>query len=160
VGTVGTLEEHRATCQFTLLPCPKECKDDFDKVKTFMRKELDEHLKKDCPNRDYICEYCGEEGTYFTIMEVHDAICEKVIPCYIHGCRKTMLRKLIDEHVKTDCEFVIVPCKYRKLGCKTKLKRKDMSAHERDDSLHLHMAIDEVNFLKSEPHSIALTRIS
>ena len=26
VGTVGTLEKHVATCKFTLLPCPKECR--------------------------------------------------------------------------------------------------------------------------------------
>ncbi len=28
VGTVGTLEEHMGVCQFTLVPCPKKCKDD------------------------------------------------------------------------------------------------------------------------------------
>ncbi len=28
MGTVGTLEVHVGVSQFTLVPCPKECKDD------------------------------------------------------------------------------------------------------------------------------------
>ena len=30
MGTVGTLEEHVATCGFTLVPCSKQCEDDND----------------------------------------------------------------------------------------------------------------------------------
>jgi len=148
VRTVGTLEEHRATCQFTLLPCPKECKDDFDKVKTFMRKELDEHLKKDCPNRDYICEYCGEEGTFASIT-LHQTMCpKKKIPCPIEGCSEAIEKQEQDKHIATECKHVITTCIYKNLGCDVKLKRKDMAAHEQDDSLHLHMAIQTINLLK------------
>ena len=65
VGTVGTLEEHVVTCGVTLVPCPKQCKDDNDEVKRFMRKALDKHLNNDCPNRYYECQHkCGEKGTY------------------------------------------------------------------------------------------------
>ena len=67
-GTVGTLEEHlKATCDFMPISCPKECKDDEERVQTFTRKGLAEHLEKDCPNRDYECEQCGEKGTYVSI---------------------------------------------------------------------------------------------
>ena len=76
VGTVGTLEEHVAMCQFTLLPCPKECKDKSNKLKQFMRKDVDKHLEEDCPNRDYSCKHCGEKGTYASI-QVHYKTCEK-----------------------------------------------------------------------------------
>lgn len=48
-GTVGTLEEHVATCKFALVPCPKQCKDDSTEVEQFMRKDLDKHLENDCP---------------------------------------------------------------------------------------------------------------
>ena len=43
VGTVGTLEKHVATCGFTLVPCPKQCKDDNDAVKCLLKKDLEEH---------------------------------------------------------------------------------------------------------------------
>ena len=148
VGTVGTLE-HLATCEFTLLPCPKECKDDNNKVKVFMRKNIDKHLK-DCPNRSCTCEYCGEKGTHANITVVHDKTCKKkIVPCRNTECPKTMQRQLLRKH-KTECEYTEIPCKYKTLGCGMELKRKDMAAHEQDDSLHLHMAIDKVNLLLEE----------
>ena len=48
VATLRILEEHVATCGLTLVFCPKQCQDE---VKCFMRKDLDKHLKNDCPNR-------------------------------------------------------------------------------------------------------------
>ena len=38
-----------------------------------------------------------------------------------------------------------MPCKYRGIGCDTELKREDMAAHEQDDKLHLHMALETIN---------------
>ncbi len=63
VGTVDTLEEHVGVCQFTLIPCPKECKDDNGILK-IMRRDLQQHLMEKCPNRDYSCEHCDLKGTY------------------------------------------------------------------------------------------------
>ena len=37
-GTVGTLEQHVATCEFALVPCPKGCKDENNGVQHFTRK--------------------------------------------------------------------------------------------------------------------------
>ena len=54
-GTVGSLEKHVATCDFVLVPCPKQCVGDDNNVVDFMRKDLDEHLKNHCPNRDHEC---------------------------------------------------------------------------------------------------------
>ena len=150
VGTVGTLEEHVATCQFTLLPCPKECKDDSNKVKQIMRKDLEKHLKKDCPNRDYSCEHCGENGTYISI-QVHDKTCEmKVVSCPKDGCCKIMKRRNIPYHIAAKCEHNPIHCKYMNIGCEEKLKRKDMAAHEQDDTVHLHMALDTINTLQNQ----------
>lgn len=98
-----------------------------------MKKNLDEHLEKDCPNRDYKCPHCGEESTYAEITEVHDQACEeKIIPCQSSECTKTMARKEMQEHVARECKFAIVPCKYGVIGCGVKRKRKDMSEHEAD----------------------------
>ena len=132
MGTVATLEEHVATCEFTLLPCPKQCKDDNSEVKSFMRKNLHKHLKKDCPNRDHTCEYCGEKGMYAHITETHDKTCpKKILPCPNATCPKRMQRQEIKKHLKTECEYAVIPCKYTELGCETELIRKDMTAHRR-----------------------------
>ena len=146
-GTVGTLEAHVDTCSFALVPCTNKCKDHNDDIIHFMRKALNKHLKNDCPNRDYKCEYCGEKGTYAHITQVHDKICElKILPCP-NKCSKTMPRQDIEKHVHSECEDAVIACDYRILGCDTELKRKDMAAHEQEDKLHLNLAIKAVQTL-------------
>ena len=150
VGTVGTLQEHVAMCKFTLLPCPKECKDDSDKVKQFLRQDIDKHLEEDCPNRDYNCKYCGEKGTYTSITDIHDQTCpKKPVPCH-NGCSVIVQRQHVLEHVTTECELTVIACKYKRLGCDRELKKKDMAAHEEDDKLHLRMAMDTTVNLKTK----------
>ena len=150
VGIVGTLEKHVATCGFTLVPCPKQCKDDNDEVKCFMRKLLDKHLKNDCTNRYYECRSrCGEKGTYAYITEEHDKTCKmKILPCSNAGCGTRIQRQQVGKHI-SKCPHTVIPCKYKGIGCDTKLKREDMAAHEQDDKLHLHMALETVNHLQS-----------
>ena len=144
-GTVGTLEEHVATCEFALVPCPKQCKSSDDKVEYFMNKAVDEHLEKGCPNRDYKCEHCGEKGTYANITQVHDEKCgKKMLPCPNADCTDTVQRLSIKRHLDS-CIYTEVPCKYRDIGCAVKMRRDALSAHEDgEDKLHLHMALDTI----------------
>ena len=149
-GTVGTLEEHLATCEFTRVFCPQKCKDDNNKITHFMRKDLNKHLENDCPNRDHKCEHCGEKGTYAHITQVHDNICErKILPCPNADCTKTIQRRNTVGHLDR-CVYTKIPCKYQRLGCDVKMMRKDMRAHEEDDKLHLHMALDKVISMEQE----------
>ena len=139
-----------ATCKFALLPCPKECTDDTNKVRQFMRKDLGPHLEKDCPNRDHSCEHCGERSTYENIINIHDQEClRKPLSCPI-SCGATMQRQHILQHVTTECKLTVIPCKYKRLGCDKLLKRQDMAAHEADDKFHLHMAVDTTAALESK----------
>jgi TNF receptor-associated factor 4 len=55
-----------------------------------------------------------------------------------------MERQQVPEHV-SECPHTVVSCKYKGIGCDAELERKDMAAHEHDDKLHLHMALDTVN---------------
>ena len=157
MGTVGTLEKHVATCGFTLVPCPKQCKDDNDKIKCFMQKDLEEHLKNDCPNRDHECQHCGKKSPYAFITQVHDGKCrKKLIPCPAK-CGHTMERQQVRKHVRTKCPYAVIPCKYKGIGCDTELKREDMAAHEQDDKIHLHMALDTVKSQQVAIDSIQAT---
>ena len=148
-GTVATLKMHVATCEFTLLPCPNQCQDNSDNIVHLMRKDLPHHLERDCPNRDYKCQHCGKEGTFTKISLVHDKICEKkIVPCPNADCTETMPRKDIEKHLNTECEYAVIACKYVNIGCCKEFQRREMAAHELDDKIHLHMAIDTVNELK------------
>ena len=143
-GTVGTLEEHVAVCEFALVPCPKECKDDSGKIKYFIKEQVEEHLQKDCPNRDYTCEHCGEKGTYTEIIRVHDKECDMKLVSCLNECGAILPRRNTDEHVKSKCEYTVISCNFQNIGCKREMKRGEMAAHEDDDKFHLHMALDAV----------------
>ena len=149
-GTVGTLEAHVATCDFTLLLCPNECKNEDDKILEYTRNILHVHLMEDCPNRDHTCEHCGEKGTYAHITKIHDNKCEKkVVTCPNEDCTETFQRQSIPHHLNK-CDYSEIPCKYQIIGCDVEMIRKDMPVHEEDDKLHLHMALDEIATMKQQ----------
>ena len=43
-GTIGTLDNHKASCQFALVPCPNKCEESAGELQ-LMSKDLDDHLK-------------------------------------------------------------------------------------------------------------------
>ena len=50
----------------------------------------------------------------------------------------------MQRHLNTECPSNIVSCKFANVGCKTKMKRENMAAHEKDSNLHLDMALNAV----------------
>ena len=162
-GTVGTLKKHLTTCEFALIPCPRECKGEDTKViQQLMRKDVKIHLQNDCPNRDDECEYCGMKGTYENIKEGHDKICKKkILPCSNVECKKKVRREDMDTHVNDDCEYTTVPCKYENIGCSKRMIRKDIKEHEEDDDkAHLHMALDVLKDKQGTPMTFKLVNFT
>ena len=146
-----------ATCDFTPVPCPKKCKKDSS-ILSVIRKDLEKHLEE-CMNRDYECKLCGKKDTYANITGAHDNECEKkVLPCPNTECTVTMERADIKKHLN-ECEYTVISCKYKNLGCEVGLKRKEkeaMEAHEQDDKVHLHLALCKLN----KAHQIDVVRYS
>ena len=69
------------------------------------------------------------------------------VRCPNTGCAVTMERQQLNEHV-SKCLHAVVSCKYHGIGCPEKLKKLAMATHEQDDTLHLHLALDTVNYLQ------------
>jgi TNF receptor-associated factor 4 len=126
--------------------CPRKCQ----AGETIPRKYLEEHLKEDCPHRDYTCEYCSEMGTFNSITQVHMEVCGKwPVRCSNSKCTQTVQRDMIEHHVLEECGYTVVSCKYQDIGCDLKFKRHDMAEHVGgDDKTHLHMALNAVVALK------------
>ena len=141
-GTIGSLDDHVANCNFTPVPCPNKCKKDSS-VLSVIRKDLEKHLEE-CMNRDYECKLCGKKDTYANITGAHDDKCKKkVLPCLNAECTETMEHGEIKKHLN-ECEHTVISCKYKNLGCEVGLKRKEketMEAHEQDDKAHLHLTL-------------------
>lgn len=143
-GTVGTLKGHVARCEFTLITCPNQCKDNDGEIVHIMRRQLGEHLEIHCPNRSYKCKHCGKNGRYAEIMNIHDRKCmKKKVSCPNAECTKTVERRKLKLH-RQFCPFTEMPCKFATLGCDVKVQRKDKTSHEQDDKTHLHVALDTV----------------
>ena len=149
-GTIGTLYNHIATCQFALVPCPNKCEDDKGARELhLMRKDLDNHLKTKCPKRAYECQHCGEKGTYASITEDHNKVCNKKIvscPNKGSGCPVSMERGKTKQHVRNVCDYTEVACAYESLGCGVKMLRKDAEKHKREArEKHTDLALDTVS---------------
>jgi hypothetical protein len=144
-GTVDTLDRHVATCGFGLVPCPKGCRGGGGMVKKFLKKDIENHIARDCPNRDVACKRCGKKGTHWGIANIHDPVCpKKPTPCTNDKCTRLVLYKDLEEHVSKDCPYSVITCKYKNIGCRIKMERRKMAEHEEDDEVHLHMALEAV----------------
>ena len=155
-GTVGTLDDHIASCQFALVPCPNKCEEDKGAGELLLiRKHLDQHLKTKCLKRAYECPHCGEKGTFTSITEDHDQVCEKkkvACPNKGSGCSLSMERRKMKEHVSSDCKYTEVACVYESLGCGVRMLRKEREKHEKKDrEKHLDLSLKIVKSL-SEQH--------
>ena len=119
-------------------------------MRCFSKSSIDDHMKRECPNREYSCKYCEEKGTYVSITEVHDNVCKKKsILCPNSECGSMVQRRGVKRHLET-CPYEDVPCKYAKLGCGTTMRRHVISKHESDEQSHMRMAIDTVVWLEKE----------
>ena len=152
---MGSLEDHLATCDFTLLPCPYLCKNDGE-ILQLMRKDLDEHKKEQCPRRPHECPHCKESGEYKEMTTTHLEECPMVeVPCPKRMCLQRMPRSDVSQHLQ-ECPFEEIYCKYANIGCKEKVFRKnvsDLQVHMEDSLCHLQLAIDAVH-----RHEIAIER--
>ena len=130
-------------CDFTLLPCPNECKDVNETVK-LLRKDIEAHKQEVCPRRQYECPHCRESGEYQERTTTHLEECPKMkIPCPNSGCDEEIERCDISQH-RQKCLYEIVECKYSNIGCTTKVLRKKLREHQNDSQQHLQLAIDKV----------------
>ena len=154
-GTIGTLDNHIATCQFALVPCPNKCEDEKGAGELhLMKKDLAKHLKTKCPKRAYECQHCGEKGTYASVTEDHDKVCnKKIVPCPNKGsgCPLSIEQGKTKQHVRSFCDYTEVACAYESLGCAVRMLRKDIKKHQmNDNNMHLHLSLQTVCELKEQ----------
>ena len=159
-GTIGTLDNHTATCQFALVPCPNKCERNKGAGELhLMKKDLHKHLKTKCPKRAYECQHCGEKGTYARITEEHDKVCDKkIVPCPNEesGCQLSIERGKTKQHVRSVCGYTEVACAYENLGCGMRMLRKDVEKHqENDDEVHIHLLLQTVCELKEQHKTLS-----
>ena len=99
--------------------------------KTLRRQYLSTHVLTECTHRKINCQYCNLSGIHcFITLEVtrknvqklwfHVPIIVKQIISFVH--------EDMDEHRKV-CSLEVVSCNYMKLGCGTRMARKEVEEH-------------------------------
>ena len=144
-----SLNNHHKRCEYALIRCKNECTKN-KKVVHLLHRDLHNHLKNECPNREHPCPRCKAVGRYCDITTTHLETCLKLeIPCPNIGCDDKVPRCDLSNHQST-CQFEKVLCTYAEIGCEEEPLRKDIQQHENDDAVHLHLAIKTVNELQKK----------
>ena len=105
VGELRSLDDHLTTCGYALLSCPNKCMENNEEVR-ILRRDLDNHLKNKCPNRQYQCPHCKATGKYCDITTTHLDACPKLrLLCPNTKCKAIVLRCDLANH-RSKCPFI------------------------------------------------------
>ena len=163
VDGFGRVAQHLAAdCEFEGKKCPNpQCKDVVPK------KFHETHVSELCMWRCETCPCCvnkasgvswltcifGRSLTYHDIISDHHRVCPRWPARCPNLCDPylTLTQSSVDRHVKEECPETLIDCKFADVGCKEKVKMKDLAQHMQDTlSDHLTAVFEEVVKLKHE----------
>ena len=118
-GELGELETHLQSCDYALLPCTNECKNN-DQIVKVLREDLRNHLTNKCPRRQYKCPHCEEMGEHQERTTSHLQTCPQVKVRSNAQCEASIPRCEVSTHRPT-CDYEPVSCKYAEVGVRRDL---------------------------------------
>ena len=133
VGELRSLNDHLTVCGYAVLHCTNKCMENRKEVR-ILRRDLDHHLKNECPNRQYQCSHCEATGRYCNITTTHLATCPKVkIPCPNSDCKALVPRCKLSDHL-TACEYTLLHCPNKCIENTNEVQmlRRDLDHHLKD----------------------------
>ena len=132
-------------CQFTKVKCI-HCK-----LQGFFRSDIERHQSSECVQRPFVCELCEEyQATYEEVTGEHAQCCKcRPVECP-NQCGSVVQHQRLQEHLSRVCELAEVECEFSHAGCETKVIRRDLSSHSRDNvATHMSLLAVENQELKS-----------
>ena len=140
-GTVGGGIQHLKECEFLPVLCPLKCVEwDGERrgeVVRVERRQLAEHEREFCSQRELKCEFCGG-AVKACEMNPHLGECEEFPVDCPNGCEAVgetgtgqMKRGAVPLHL-TECPLQRVECPYREYGCGEEMERRQLAEHERE----------------------------
>ena len=127
VGELRSLDNHLTTCEYALLRCTNECI-----YNTVLRRDLDNHLKNKCPNRQYQCPHCNTAGRHCDITTTHLDTCPKVeVLCSNSECKAVVARCDLADHLAM-CKYALLHCP-NKCMVVVRILRRDLDNHLKNE---------------------------
>ena len=128
------LDAETGDCEYVDIECPEKCGQQIQKC------QLDTHVANECPERDFVCMYCGFKATYNIVSNEHWPECQNYpVPCPNRCGIGAVKRNLLEDHLNT-CPLQVVECDFSYAGCHKKLQRQDMEKHV-EESTQEHLAL-------------------
>ena len=120
-------EKREGECQYEEVKCQYEkCQE------RKQRRYLKDHEDRECPQRPFQCQYCGEEGTFLSITKDHYEECRQYPVTCPNKCVSTNLpRGSLTAHIN-ECPLEPIDCVFSWAGCNDKPLRKDVHVHTAD----------------------------
>ena len=131
-GELREAEEHIGEiCCYQMVKCKNGCKKEME------RRQLRSHETTKCLHRNFKCPHCPHRGPYNTVTTSHLTVCESFrLPC-VAGCKRTLTRRGMKDHLANTCSEELVECPHKMAGCASIVKRKDLEEHTSDKDHHL-----------------------
>ena len=141
-GLLGHVQEHLdSSCQYHNVPCSMKCGEQM------LRQNLQKHVNNDCPLRQISCQYCDKVLKHKMVHD-HYQSCKAVPLICPNVCGADyLLEETMEEHLE-ECAEQEIDCTYSKIGCRERVKRKDLQKHKDDNKdLHLALSLEQVTLL-------------
>ena len=126
MGEMNVVKSHltgNPGCAYAISPCPNKC------GHSLPRKDMRDHLSKQCEYRKVRCQYCSHEDTFKAITKEHYNICVNYpMKCPYNCGAKGIRRADLPKH-EDGCPLRPVDCPFIKAGCKARPHQKDMGEH-------------------------------
>ena len=137
LGELRAAEEHTSViCRYQTVKCAKGCE------KEMQRRQATLHETTECLHRDFKCPHCPHKGTYGSVTTSHFMVCESFrLPC-VAGCKRSLTRRGMKDHLANTCSEELVACPHKMAGCASVVKRKNLQEHTSDKDHHLKVFMD------------------
>ncbi len=128
-------ESHIPKCPYELIQCTN-IRNEGNMFKTYcrtcvQRRNLQKH-EEECEWRLVSCVHCEYEGSFKYIIGKHTDGCPGIpVVCTNNGCQEKVRRSRLKTHQES-CLHKIVSCRYSSVGCKRKIKKKDIQSHNKE----------------------------
>ena len=141
--------QHLKECEFLPVLCPLKCVESdgesIGEVVRVERRQLAEHEREFCFQRELKCEFCGG-AVRACEMNPHLGECEEFPVDCPNGCdaagetgTQQMKRVAVPIHL-SECPLQRVECPYREYGCGEEMERRQLDLHERE-YMHTHFRL-------------------
>uniref|UniRef100_A0A7M5XCZ4 Uncharacterized protein n=2 Tax=Clytia hemisphaerica TaxID=252671 RepID=A0A7M5XCZ4_9CNID len=138
IGKIVEYKDHAPICQFVKINCSLAgCKEKIE------RRHLQEHEQK-CCHRIVKCPHCQIEQK-FKHLESHLNVCpEMMVDCKNPECQVRMFRKEVPLHLKNECLYEPVKCKFASLGYTGMIQWMDKKTHDQEfAAIHNKMLLEK-----------------